>query len=94
LKHANRTKSKSKHDAELYEKLLTLDVDEGLRIQSSLKREQIFINRNASGLFVVQLSPGSKRVNADDNIHYFDSAKKVVTFVKSIFKETFSIFEY
>jgi hypothetical protein len=55
-------------------------------------KESKFLSTGCLDLFVIQLSQGSKHVNDDDSIQYFDSAKKVLTFVKSNFKETFSIF--
>ena len=57
-------------------------------------KESKFLSTGCLDLFLVQLSQGSKHVkdDDDDSIQYFDSAKKVQTFVKSNFKETFSIF--
>jgi hypothetical protein len=57
-------------------------------------KESKFLSTGCLDLFVIQLSQGTKHVNDDDDdsIQYFDSAKKVLTFVKSNFKETFSIF--
>jgi hypothetical protein len=59
-------------------------------------KESKFLSTECLDLFVIQLSQGSKHVNDDndddDSIQYFNSAKKVLTFVKSNFKETFSIF--
>jgi len=55
-------------------------------------KESKFLSTGCLDLFVVQLSQGSKHVNDGDSIQYFESAKKVLTFVKSIFKEAFLIF--
>ena len=82
-----RRKDKSK---ELANKLLTLDIDEGIRIESSTQENKIFINRNALGVFVVQLTNN----NDHNSIRYFDVVDEVVEFVKSNFKKHFLIFEY
>jgi hypothetical protein len=84
-----RRKDKSK---ELANKLLTLDIDEGIRIESSTQ-QKIFINRNALGIFVVQLTTNNK-ANDDNNIRYFGFVNEVVQFVKSSFKKHFLIVEY
>jgi hypothetical protein len=85
-----RRKDKSK---ELANKLLTLDIDEGIRIESSTQEKKIFINRNALGIFVVQLTTNNK-ANDDNNIRYFGFVNEVVQFVKSSFKKHFLIVEY
>ena len=84
-----RRKDKSK---ELANKLLTLDIDEGIRIESSTQ-QKIFINRNALGIFVVQLTTNNK-ASDDNNIRYFGFVNEVVQFVKSSFKKHFLIVEY
>ena len=85
-----RRKDKSK---ELANKLLTLDIDEGIRIESSTQKKKIFINRNALGIFVVQLTTNNKAKD-DNSIRYFGFVNEVVQFVRSIFKKHFLIVEY
>lgn len=75
-------------------KLLNLDIDEGIRIESSGQGKKIFINKNASGIFVVQLVTGDKDSSDDNNIRYFDFANEVIGFVKSVIKKHFSVWEY
>lgn len=83
-------KDKSK---ELANKIRSLDIDEGIRIESSTQENKIFINRNALGVFVVQLTNNNK-TNDRNSIRYFDAVDEVVEFVKSNFKKHFLIFEY
>jgi hypothetical protein len=81
-------KDKSK---KLANKLLTLDIDEGIRIESSVQKKKIFINKTASGIFVVELITRNA-VNSD--IRYFDFVNDVVKFVKSSFNKHFLISDY
>jgi hypothetical protein len=61
---------------ELSSKLAILDIDEGIRIEYA--GSKIFINRNASGIFVVQFGDS-------DDFRYLESANKVVRLVRSRF---------
>ena len=86
-----------KHDKSkrLIKKLLTLDIDEGVRIECSIQRKKMFVNKNASGIFVVQLVIKNKSCDYDNkDIRYFDSAEQVVEFVNLTFQSRFSIVEY
>lgn len=68
---------------ELAGKLATLDVDEGIRIESAGKK--MFVNRNSSGIFVVQY-------NSD--FYYLDSIKQVKNTIKSRFGTRCDIWIY
>ena len=59
---------------ELADRLTTLDIDEGIRIEYA--NSKLFINKNASGIYVVQFDD-------EDNFRYFDSSNKVSNFIKS-----------
>lgn len=59
---------------ELAGRLAALDIDEGIRIEKT--GSKLFVNRNASGVFVVQFGT---------DFQYFDSAKQVISMVKSKF---------
>jgi hypothetical protein len=61
---------------ELTEKIAALDIDEGIRIVHD--NDKIFINKNWSGIFVVQFD------NSED-FRYFNSANQVTALVKSKF---------
>jgi hypothetical protein len=80
----------------LIKKLLTLDIDEGVRIEEpSIQGKKMFVNKNASGIFVVQLVIKNKSCDYDNkDIRYFDSAEQVVEFVNLTFQSRFSIVEY
>jgi hypothetical protein len=86
MKNCRKDKSEK-----LANKLLTLDIDEGIRIESSNHDKKIFINKTASGMFVVELI-ARNAVNSD--IRYFDFVKDVVKFVKSSFNKHFLISYY
>jgi hypothetical protein len=82
---------------DLLRKLSSLDIDEGLRIESSIQGIKVFINRTASGTFVLQLchDKGDKsNRNNNNNFVYFDSAEEIIKFIKSKFGRKFSIWSY
>jgi hypothetical protein len=79
----------------LAKKLLTLDIDEGIRIASPVQGKKIFVNKNASNLFVVQLVIENKSCfYNNNNVRYFDSAEDVIEFVNLHFQNRFTIVEY
>ncbi|MBV9179105.1 MAG: hypothetical protein JO327_00430 [Nitrososphaeraceae archaeon] len=86
MKNCRKDKSKK-----LANKLLTLDIDEGIRIDSSIQEKKIFINKTASGIFVVELITRNA-LNSD--IRYFDFVNDVIKFVKSSFNKRFLISDY
>jgi hypothetical protein len=82
-------------EKELAKKLISLDLDEGIRIEQSSQRVKLFINRNACGNFVAQFVDQEKNPNSEINdILYFSSDVEVLKFVKSRFNKNFSISLY
>ena len=82
-------------EKELAKKLISLDLDEGIRIEQSSQRAKLFINRNACGNFVAQFVDQEKNPNSEINdILYFSSDVEVLEFVKSRFNKNFSISLY
>lgn len=80
-------------------RISSLDIDEGIRIESLTSHEKIFINKDASGNFVVQLEnvnldKSDNNDNNDNNIKYFSSAEEVVRLVNSTFRKYFSVWIY
>lgn len=76
-------------------KLISLDLDEGIRIEGGSRAKKIFINRNVCDNFVVQLvDNGDTPTSSSHNIKYFYSAAEVYKFVKSTFDKNFSIWQY
>lgn len=69
--------------AELASRLETLDVDEGMRIESAGKK--MFVNRNASGIFVVQFG---------EDFYYFDFSKQVFNAINSKFGGRYAVWAY
>ena len=86
--------SRSK-EKKLVKELISLDLDEGIRIEHQFQRKKLFINRNACGNFVGQFEDNTKNENSEiDNIEYFSSDTEVLEFVKSRFNKSFSISLY
>jgi hypothetical protein len=85
---------------DLLPELSSLDIDEGLRIESSSKDTRLFINRSASATFVLQLcnnkdeKENSSNNNNNNNFVYFDSAEEVIKYIKIKFGRNFSIWSY
>jgi hypothetical protein len=78
-------------ERDLLKRLASLDLDEGIRIEGQSQTPKIFINRNASGNFVVQFVDSMNSLN---NIKYLYSPAEVMKFVKSTFDKNFSICLY
>ena len=92
-------KENNRKSKQLAKKLLTLDIDEGIRIESSIQlKKRIFINKSASDVFVVQLVVNSNNNNSSDynnnDVRYFDFAEEVIEFVNSHFQNRYTILEY
>ena len=82
-------------EKELAKQLISLDLDEGIRIEQQSQRKKLFINRNACGNFVLQFVDEEKNQNSEiNNIQYFSSEADVLEFVKSRFNKNFSITLY
>lgn len=64
---------------QLLRKLESLDIDEGVRVESKQgsgrKKKKLFVNRRPSGTFVIQLDDSQEFM-------YFDSARRVVDFIR------------
>ena len=82
-------------EKELAKKLISLDLDEGIRVEQQSQRKKLFINRNACGNFVTQFVDEEKNQSSEiNNIQYFSSDAEVLEFVKSRFNKNFSISIY
>ena len=96
--YKKKKKDKKGKADRLAKKLQTLDIDEGVRIEeSSIQAKKIFVNKNASGIFVVQLAVNNQKSSAiydNNDIKYFDSADQVIEFVNSQFDSHFTVIEY
>ena len=69
--------------SELAGRLATLDVDEGIRIENAGRK--MFVNKNASGVFVLQ---------SGNEFLYLDSAKQVLSAMKSKFRGKYTVWAY
>jgi len=82
-------------EKDLSKKLISLDLDEGIRIEHRSRQKKLFINRNACGNFVAQFIDKEKNQNSEiNNIQYFSSDVEVLQYVKSRFNKNFSISLY
>jgi hypothetical protein len=82
-------------EKDLSKKLISLDLDEGIRIEHQSQQKKLFINRNACGNFVAQFIDKKKNQNSEiNNIQYFSSDVEVLQYVKSRFNKNFSISLY
>ncbi len=68
---------------ELVGRLATLDIDEGVRIEGAAGK--MFVNRNSSGVFVVQYG---------NDFQYLDSARQVLSAIKSRFNDKYVAWAY
>lgn len=90
MTHCSKVKAR-----DLIRKLLSLDIDEGLRIENKTQDIRLFINKSASGIFVLQLCnyKDDKEIS-NNNFFYFDSGEEVIKLIKNKFKRNFSIWSY
>jgi hypothetical protein len=70
--------------SELAEKLTTLDIDEGIRVEHA--NRTMFINKNSSGTFVVQLG--------DSDFRYLQSARQVISLIQLTFGKKGAAWSY
>ena len=85
--------SRRSKEKELAKELISLDLDEGIRIeQQQPEHKKLFINRNACGNFVAEFV--DKTRNENSKIQYFSSDAEVLEFVKSKFNKNFSVTLY
>jgi hypothetical protein len=68
---------------ELASRLAALDIDEGIRVQNA--GDKMFINKNASGVFVVQCG---------SDFQFLESAKQVVKTIKSRLGSKYTLWVY
>ena len=68
---------------ELAGRLAALDIDEGIRIENGA--DKMFVNRNASGVFIVQ---------SGSEFQYIESAKQVANAIKSKFGTKYTLWIY
>jgi hypothetical protein len=68
--------------------LSSLDIDEGVRIESGGKKNEkkMFVNRSTSGIFVVQVG--------EEEFYYLDSAAQVIKIADKIFGKKYSAWAY
>jgi hypothetical protein len=68
---------------DLADRLAALDIDEGIRIENV--GGKMFVNRNASGTFVIQFG---------SDFQYLDSEKQVISLMKSKFGKKCAVWAY
>jgi hypothetical protein len=70
-------------NSELAKRLAALDIDEGIRVENAV--DKMFVNRNASGVYVVQSGTEFK---------YLEVAKQVIKVIKEKFGSKYSLWAY
>lgn len=63
--------------------LSSIDIDEGVRIE--YRGKKMFVNRNPSGIFVVQIG---------DEFYYLDSAVQVIRLAGNVFGKKYEVYIY
>jgi hypothetical protein len=72
-----------------------LDTDEGVRIEESSKRLEIYISKSSSGIYAIQMTSGNSR--KDDRyakVEYLNSVYKVLSKRGSVFRKNATYFVY
>lgn len=75
--------------------LKSLDIDEGIRLESRHENKKIFINKNVTGTFTVQVTDfKGNPVMDNDGISYCSSPREVMRLARRNFKGGFSSWLY
>lgn len=76
----------------LSQKLLNLDIDEGIRIESVKNRKKVYINKRTSGCFVLEI------VNRDSTdmseIRFCSNIRDIHILIDNIFGKEYSVTIY
>ena len=88
--------SVKKNIKELKAKLNSLDSDEGIKIQSKNAPIKLFVNRRASGSYVVEIvnKTSSNAETKRENIKFFQSLDQLIEFINKISGKSYSVTEY
>ena len=89
-------RSRTLKPRELPRVLKSLEVDEGIRVDGADAGLRMFVSKNHSGLFAIELVDklARNRVSNESNIQYLNSVNDVLLHIRSNFKKEPSYYVY
>ncbi|MGA8844173.1 MAG: hypothetical protein WB511_11375 [Nitrososphaeraceae archaeon] len=82
------------HGSDLISLLKSLDIDEGIRIESTINKRMLFVNRKASGYFIVQEYGPMDDSSSNGNTRLLSNAQKVVKLIHRRFEGSYRLSSY
>ncbi len=80
--------------SDLISLLKSLDIDEGIRIESTINKKMLFVNRKASGYFIVQEYGPMDDSSSNGNIRLLSNAQNVVKLIHCRFEGSYRLSSY
>jgi hypothetical protein len=80
--------------SDLISLLKSLDIDEGIRIESTINKSMMFVNRKASGYFIVQEYGPMDDSSSNGNTRLLSNAQKVVKLIHRRFEGGYRLSSY
>jgi hypothetical protein len=80
--------------SDLISLLKSLDIDEGIRIESTINKRMLFVNRKASGYFIVQEYGPMDDSSSNGNTRLLSNAQKVVKLIHRRFEGSYRLSSY
>ena len=80
--------------SDLISLLKSLDIDEGIRIESTINKRMLFVNRKASGYFIVQEYGPMDDSSSNGNTRLLSNAQKVVKLIHCRFEGSYRLSSY
>jgi hypothetical protein len=75
----------------LYHELSNLDIDEGVRIESTKNRKKMYINKRTSGFFVLEICSDLNNIS---EIRFYRDIKLIHKLIDDIFGRKYSVTIY
>jgi hypothetical protein len=75
----------------LYHELSNLDIDEGVRIESTKNRKKMYINKRTSGFFVLEICSDLNNIS---EIRFYRDIKLIHKLIDDIFGKKYSVTIY
>jgi hypothetical protein len=80
--------------SDLISLLKSLDIDEGIRIESTINKRMLFVNRKASGYFIVQEYGPMDDSSSNGNTRLLSNAQKVAKLIHRRFEGSYRLSSY
>lgn len=80
--------------SDLISLLKSLDIDEGIRIESTINKRMLFVNRKTSGYFIVQEYGPMDDSSSNGNTRLLSNAQKVVKLIHRRFEGSYRLSSY